>query len=187
VLARRARRLRHRRLVLVLDVSGSMAEYSRALLQFAHTAARARGVPTEVFCFGTRLTRVTHELARRNADQALAKASEAVLDWEGGTRIGESIDTFLRVWGRRGVARGSVVVICSDGLDRGDPAVLATQMERLARLAHRVVWVNPLKGDARYEPLAGGMRAALPYVDAFLSGHDLSSLEVLARLLPELA
>jgi uncharacterized protein with von Willebrand factor type A (vWA) domain len=144
-------------------------------------------VPTEVFCFGTRLTRVTHELARRNADQALAKASEAVLDWEGGTRIGESIDTFLRVWGRRGVARGSVVVICSDGLDRGDPAVLATQMERLARLAHRVVWVNPLKGDARYEPLAGGMRAALPYVDAFLSGHDLSSLEVLARLLPELA
>ena len=185
-LVRRERQRRHRRLVLLLDVSGSMADYSRALLQFAHSATRAGRVPTEVFCFGTRLTRVTHELRRHRVDQALAKAAEAVVDWEGGTRIGESLATFLRVWGRRGAARGAIVVICSDGLDRGDPALLASEMAKLHRLTHRVVWVNPLKGDPRYQPLARGMSAALPFVDEFLAGHDLNSLEGLAALLPQL-
>lgn len=185
-LVRRERQQRHRRLVLLLDVSGSMADSSRALLQFAHSAARARRVPTEVFCFGTRLTRVTSELRRHRADVALAKAAEAVVDWEGGTRIGESLATFLRGYGRRGVARGAIVVICSDGLDRGDPHLLAAEMAKLSRLAHRVIWVNPLKGDPRYEPLARGMSAALPFVDEFCAGHDLSSLEGLAALLPQL-
>jgi uncharacterized protein with von Willebrand factor type A (vWA) domain len=180
----RSRRIRPRRLVLLLDVSGSMAGYSRALLQFAHGAARSRAVPTEVFCFGTRLTRVTVALRHRRPDQALARAAEAVVDWEGGTRIGESTRAFIRDWGRRGMARGAVVVICSDGLDRGEPAALAAEMAKLARLAHRIVWVNPLKGDPRYQPLARGMSAALPYVDVFVAGHDLASLEVLAEALP---
>ena len=182
----RSRRVRPRRMVLLLDVSGSMAGYSRGLLQFAHSAARAAAVPTEVFCFGTRLTRVTVALRQWRPDQALARAAEAVVDWEGGTRIGESVRTFVRDWGRRGLARGAVVVICSDGLERGDPDALAAEMAKLARLAHRVVWVNPLKGDPRYEPLARGMSAALPFVDVFLSGHDLASLEVLAAVLPDL-
>lgn len=185
-LVRRERQLRHRRLVLLLDVSGSMAEYSRALLQFAHAAARGAHAPAEVFCFGTRLTRVTAELRRRQPDAALARAAEAVVDWEGGTRIGDAVATFVRTFGRRGLARGAVVVICSDGLERGDPAVLAEEMTKLSRLAHRIVWVNPLKGDPRYEPLARGMSAALPHVDVFLSGHDLASLEALAKLLPRM-
>jgi uncharacterized protein with von Willebrand factor type A (vWA) domain len=192
--ARRTRRLRPRRMVLVLDVSGSMRGCSRALLQFAHTAtsrqARARGVaaapPTEVFCFGTRLTRITPELAGRRADQALARAAEAVVDWEGGTRIGDSLGQLVAVWGRRGLLRGAVVVVCSDGLERGDPEVLARELARLARHAHRIVWVNPLKADPRYQPLARGMQAALPFLDVFVSGHDLSSLESLAELLPRL-
>jgi len=179
----RSRRTRPRRVILLLDVSASMAGYSRALLQFAHVAAPG----TEVFCFGTRTTRLTHQLRTRDLDRALAAAAEAVVDWEGGTRIGEALRTFLRIWGRRGMARGAVVVICSDGLERDDPALLAAQMERLARLTHRVVWVNPLKGDPRYQPVARGMRAALPFVDVFVPGHDLSSLEVLAGLLADLA
>ncbi len=185
-IAKRERRLRHRRLVLLLDISGSMADYSRALLRFAHSAASAHPVPTEVFVFATRLTRLTVELRRRRPDDALARAAEAVVDWEGGTRIGESIRTFLRDWGRRGLARGAVVVICSDGLDRGDPALLAAEMARLSRLAHRIVWLNPLKGDDRYQPLARGMSAALPFVDVFLAGHDFTSLEAFARGLREL-
>ncbi len=191
---RRARRLRPRRMVLVLDVSGSMRGCSRALLQFAQVAtsrrARVRGgaaaPPTEVFCFGTRLTRITPHLAGRRPDEALARAAEAVVDWEGGTRIGDSLGELVRVWGRRGLVRGAVVVICSDGLERGDPAVLAAELARLGRLAHRIVWVNPLKADPRYQPLARGMHAALPLVDVFISGHDLSSLESLAELLPSL-
>ena len=183
----RTRKVRARRLVLLLDVSGSMAGSSRALLQFSHSATSVTRPRTEVFCFGTRLTRVTDELRHRRPDEALTKAAAAVVDWEGGTRIGDSIGAFVRTWGRRGVARGAVVVICSDGLERGDPAVLAAEMAKLARLAHRIVWVNPLKADPRYEPLARGMSAALPHVDALVSGHDLSSLEALAALLPELA
>lgn len=186
-MSRRTRRARPRRLVLLLDVSGSMAGTSRALLQFCHSATSAIRTRTEVFCFGTRLTRVTDELRHRQPDQALTNAADAVVDWEGGTRIGDSLGAFVRTWGRRGMARGAVVVVCSDGLERGDPAVLAGEMAKLARLSHRIVWVNPLKADPRYQPLAGGMRAALPHVDALVSGHDLSSLENLAALLPELA
>jgi uncharacterized protein with von Willebrand factor type A (vWA) domain len=181
----RRRRLRPRRIVLLLDVSGSMADYSRALLQFAYSAARG-GRLVEAFCFATRLTRVTGALHRPDPDAALGRASEEVLDWDGGTRIGESLREFRRSWGQRGLARGGVVVICSDGLERGEPEVLADEMRRLRRLSHRIVWVNPLKGDPSYEPLARGMRAALPHVDVFLAGHDLSSLETLSGLLPAL-
>jgi len=181
----RRRTKRPRRLVLFLDVSGSMAGYSRALLQFAHAVARG-AQKVEVFCFGTRLTRLTDALRGRDPDGALARAAEAVLDWDAGTRIGDSLRDFHRAWGPRNVARGALVIICSDGLERGDPGVLAAQMARLSRLAHRIVWVNPLQGDSRYQPLAGGMRAALPFVDHLVSGHDLASLEALAALLPRL-
>jgi uncharacterized protein len=180
-------RFRPRRVILILDVSGSMAGYSRALLQFAHSATATSVPRTEVFCFGTRLTRITRELHHRHPDQALAQAADVVLDWDGGTRIGESLRTFVRIWGRRGLARGAVVVICSDGLECGEPTKLEQAMARLSRLAYRIVWVNPLKSDPRYQPIARGMHAALPYVDVFVSGHDLASLEELADLLPRLA
>ena len=182
----RRRRLRLRPLILVLDVSGSMADYSRHLLQFAYSARRA-AAKVEVFCFGTRLTRVTRALASRRADEALAQAARSVFDWEGGTRIGDSLATLVRDWARRGLCRGGIVVICSDGLDRGDPQVLATAMERLSRLSYRIVWMNPHKGaNADFRPSTLGMMAAAPYVDLMLSGHDLSSLEELATLLPAL-
>jgi uncharacterized protein len=182
----RRRRLRLRPLVLILDVSGSMADYSRNLLQFAYTTKRASS-RVEVFCFGTTLTRITRELAHRRPDEALDRAAKAVFDWEGGTRIGDSLDTFVRTWGRRGMARGGIVVICSDGLDRGDPAVLSTAMERLSRLSHRTVWMNPHKGDAAgWQPSTLGMMVAHPHVDVMLSGHDLRSLEDFAMMLPEL-
>jgi uncharacterized protein with von Willebrand factor type A (vWA) domain len=180
--AYRARRDRRRRLVLLLDVSGSMAEHSRALLVFAHAALRADR-RWEAFCFGTRLTRITRALATSDLDMALRQAANEVVDWDGGTRIGESLADFLNRFGHGGLARGAVVVICSDGLDVGDPALLAEQMARLSRLAHRVVWLNPLKEDPAYEPLARGMKAALPYVDVFASGHDLASLEEVAATL----
>ncbi|MBD0291302.1 MAG: VWA domain-containing protein [Thermoleophilia bacterium] len=184
-LARRERPRRPRRLVLLLDVSGSMADYSRALLVFAHALARGnRG--WEVFCFGTRLTRVTPALATVDPDAALSRAADAVADWDGGTRIGDSLTTFLDRFGHGGMARGSVALVCSDGLDVGDPAVLAAAMDRLSRLAHAVVWLNPLKEDPAYEPLARGMRAALPHVDVFASGHDLASLETLTEELRRL-
>lgn len=182
----RRRRLRTRPLVLILDVSGSMADYSRALLQFAYSTRRATA-RVEVFCFGTRLTRITRALERRRADDALDQAAKSVFDWEGGTRIGDSLDAFVRTWGRRGASRGAIVVICSDGLDRGDPAVLAGAMERLARLSHRVVWMNPHKGDQRdFTPNTLGMMVAAPHVDVILSGHDLRSLEQFAAMLPAL-
>jgi uncharacterized protein len=182
----RRRRIRLRPMILILDISGSMADYSRNLLQFAYSANRAAG-RVEVFCFGTRLTRVTKALATRRPDDALERAARAVFDWEGGTRIGESLDTFVRDWGRRGMCRGGVVVICSDGLDRGDPAVLAAAMERLSRQCHTLVWMNPHKGNnANFRPSTVGMMAAAPHVDVLLSGHDLSSLEELAALLPTL-
>ncbi len=183
----RQRRVRLRPLILILDISGSMADYSRNLLQFAYSAKRAT-VKVEVFCFGTRLTRVTRALDHRRPDRALELAARAVFDWEGGTRIGASLDCFVRDWGRRGLCRGGIVVICSDGLDRGDPSVLATAMERLSRLSYRVVWMNPHKGDDRdFRPTTLGMMVAAPHVDLLLSGHDLSSLEELATLLPRLS
>ena len=183
----RKRKTRLRPLVLILDISGSMADYSRHLLQFAHSARHA-AARVEVFCFGTRLTRVTRALEHRQPDAALEQAAAAVVDWDGGTRIGESLDTFVRKFGRGGLCRGAVVVICSDGLDRGDPEVLAAAMERLARLCHRIVWLNPHKGDnPAFRPSTVGMMAAAPYIDLLLSGHDLASLEQLAGLLPALS
>jgi uncharacterized protein len=159
-----------------------MTAYSHALLVFAHAALRA-SPRWEAFCFGTRLTRVTRALATRDLDEALRRAADVALDWDGGTRIGESMRAFLDRFGHAGVARGAVVVVCSDGLDTGDPELLAEQMARLRRLAHLVVWLNPLHEDPRYEPLARGMAAALPSVDVFLSGHNLESLETLAAAL----
>jgi hypothetical protein len=183
----RRRRLRLRPLILILDVSGSMADYSRNLLQFAYSARRA-SARVEVFCFGTRLTRITKSLDRHRADDALDRAARTVVDWEGGTRIGESLDTFVRDWGRRGVCRGGIVLICSDGLDRGDPSLLSSAMERLSRLCHRIIWMNPHKGNnLDFTPSTLGMMVAAPHVDRVLSGHDLRSLEELAELLPELS
>jgi uncharacterized protein len=184
----RQRKVRLRPLILILDVSGSMADYSRNLLQFAYSAKRASSATkVEVFCFGTRLTRITRELDHRRPDDALRRAAQTVFDWEGGTRIGSSLDSFVRQWGRRGLCRGGIVVICSDGLDRGDPAVLSAAMERLARLSHRVVWMNPHKGDnASFQPSTLGMMVAAPHIDLLLSGHDLNSLEELAAQLPAL-
>ncbi len=182
----RQRRVKLRPLILILDISGSMADYSRNLLQFAYSARQA-AARVEVFCFGTRLTRVTKALQTRRPDDALQRAAREVFDWEGGTRIGESLDSFVRDWGRRGMCRGGVVVICSDGLDRGDPDVLAAAMERLSRLCHTLVWMNPHKGnDQSFRPSTLGMMAAAPHIDRLLSGHDLASLEELAALLPAL-
>jgi uncharacterized protein with von Willebrand factor type A (vWA) domain len=182
----RQRKARLRPLILILDVSGSMADYSRNLLQFAYSARRA-AAKVEVFCFGTRLTRITRELGTRRPDEALARAGRAVFDWEGGTRIGDSLDDFVRGYGRRGLARGGVVVVCSDGLDRGDPEVLAKAAERLSRLCHRLVWMNPHKGDdAGFRPSTLGMMVVAPHVGLMLSGHDLRSLEEFAALLPSL-
>ncbi len=182
---RRRPRVRARPLVLLLDVSGSMSSYSRALLQFAYAVARGPG-RVEVFCFGTRLTRVSGALARRDPDEALRRAAETVVDWQGGTRIGESIREYLRTWAWRGGYRGGVVVVCSDGLERGDPEVLAAAMARLARLAYRVFWVNPLKTGPTYEPATRGMRAALPHIDLLVSGHNLASLASLGAVLEAL-
>jgi len=183
----RQRKRRLRPLILILDVSGSMADYSRHLLQFAHSAKQAT-TRVEVFCFGTRLTRITRALDDRRPDSALEQAAAVVVDWDGGTRIGQSLDTFVRRWGRGGMCRGGVVVICSDGLDRGDPGLLAAAMARLSRLSYRIVWLNPHKGDdPHFRASTLGMMVAAPYIDLLLSGHDLASLEQLAQMLPALS
>ena len=185
-LFRQKRRLRIRPLVFILDVSGSMSDYSRNLLQFAYSARRAAD-KVEVFCFGTRLTRITRSLDRRKPDDALNLAATAVFDWDGGTRIGQSLDQFIKRWGRRGLSRGSIVVICSDGLDRGDPALLESAMEKLSRLSHRIVWMNPHKGDVKdFRPNSLGMMVADPFIDEIFSGHNLASLEQFAEKLREL-
>jgi len=178
----RSRSSAARRLVLVLDVSGSMEAYARAMLVFLH-AARGSGRGVETFVFGTRLSRITQELETRDPDAALRAAAVRVQDWSGGTRIGASLKAFNDEWGRRALTRGAVVVILSDGCERGDPVPIEREMARLARQAFAVVWVNPLKGGPAYEPLAGGMRAALPFVDRFLPGHDVASLEALGKVL----
>ncbi|HET6531478.1 MAG TPA: VWA domain-containing protein [Actinoplanes sp.] len=175
-------RHRPRRLVFLLDVSGSMAPYADALLRFAHVAVRRR-TGTEVFTIGTRLTRISRELRRRDADLALSAVARTVPDWSGGTRLGELLRAFLDRWGQRGTARGAVVVVASDGWERGDPQVLGEQMARLHRLAHRVVWVNPHRGKPGFAPLAAGLVAALPHVDDFVSGHSLAAYEELAIVL----
>jgi uncharacterized protein with von Willebrand factor type A (vWA) domain len=173
---------RPRRIVLLCDVSGSMEPYARELLRFVHTAV-VGGTRVEAFALGTRLTRVTRELSSRDPDQALAAAARRVTDWSGGTRLGAGLRTFNDRWGVHGLARGATVVILSDGWDRGDPTVLATEMARLQRVAHRVVWVNPLKATPDYAPLARGMAAALPYVDEFVTGHSVAALDDLVAVL----
>jgi uncharacterized protein with von Willebrand factor type A (vWA) domain len=171
-----------RKLILILDVSGSMDAYARAMLLYMH-AASGPGRRVEAFAFGTRLTRLTPELGSRDPETAFAAASKRVVDWSGGTRIGESLKAYNDEWGRRALTRGAVVVILSDGCERGETQLVGREMERLARQAFAVVWVNPLKGHPEYEPQAGGMRAALPYVDRFLPGHDVASLVALGRVL----
>jgi uncharacterized protein len=177
----RARTQRPRPLVLVCDVSGSMAPYSRMLVQYAQACVAARR-RCEVFAFGTRLTRITIELRGRDPDAALERAAGAVMDWSGGTRIGDALAELNREHGRR-LGRGAVIVILSDGWDRGDPELLRREMARLARCSHRLVWLNPLKASPGYEPLTRGMVAALPHVHAFLAGNTLASLEQLAQLM----
>ncbi|MGI5321796.1 vWA domain-containing protein [Actinomadura nitritigenes] len=185
LLRHRAHRTRPRRVVLLVDVSGSMSPYADALLRFAHAAARSGGRDVEVFSAGTRLTRLTRELRHRDADAAMAAASAAIPDWSGGTRLGEELKEFLDRFGQRGLARGAVVVVASDGWERGDAALLGEQTARLRRLAHRVIWANPHKARPGYEPLTAGMAAALPHVDDFTSGHSLAALEELARLIAD--
>lgn len=180
-LERRRRRVRPRRLVLVVDVSGSMQPYADPFLRFAHAAA-SRRAGTEVFTVGTRLTRVTREMRARDPSAALLAVAGAVPDWSGGTRLGELLKAFLDRWGQRGVARGAVVVVASDGWERGDAALLGAQMHRLSRLAHRVVWANPHRGQPGYVPMTAGMVAALPHVDDFVDGHSLAALERLAEV-----
>ena len=174
-------RLAERRMVLIVDVSGSMAPYARMLLQYVQAAVAARR-RVEAFAFGTRLTRITHELAGRDVDRALARASAAVVDLGGGTRIGESLAELNRTHGRR-LGRGAVVVLLSDGWDRGEPELLGAEMARLRRTAHRLVWLNPLAADPAYEPLTRGMQAALPHTDDLLAGNSIASLRVLADLM----
>jgi uncharacterized protein len=188
-LRHRRARSKPRRVVWLVDVSGSMAPYADVLLRLAHASVRA-GVGqgrsrVEVFTMGTRLTRLTAAMAHRDVEQALRVAGEQVPDWSGGTRLGEVLRAFVDRWGQRGVARGAVVVICSDGWERGDPALLAEQVQRLSRLAHRVVWVNPHRGKEGYQPVQGGIAAVLPYVDDFVAGHSLGAyaelMEVMTR------
>ena len=187
-IAWRRRGTRPRRVVLLVDVSGSMSAYADALLRLAHRltqSARAGGGTVETFTVGTRLTHVTRALRSPDADRAIVAAGEVVPDWSGGTRLGENLRVFLDRWGQRGMARGAVVVVFSDGWERGDAELLGEQMARLQRVAHRVVWVNPHRGKAGYEPLQGGVVAALPHCDDFLAGHSLATFadltEVIAR------
>ena len=175
-LARRQRRVTRRRIVLLCDISGSMEPYARAYVQFLACATRV-GPRAEAFVFATRLTRLTRALAARSPEQALQRAAAAAPDWSSGTRIGDALKTFNDRHGRRGIARGAVVVILSDGWERGDPSLVAQEMERLSRLAHRIVWVNPRVAARGFSPQTGGMAAALPYCDALLSGHSLEALE----------
>jgi uncharacterized protein with von Willebrand factor type A (vWA) domain len=173
---------RSRRIVFLLDVSGSMEPYARALVRYVYAGVAGRQ-RVEAFTLGTRLTRVTRELGSRDPDNALRAASDRVQDWSGGTRLGETLRLFNDEWGIRGMARGAIVIILSDGWDRGEPELLAEQMQRLQRAAFRLIWVNPLKVTPGYAPLARGMAAALPYVDEFVEGHSLDALEQLTKVI----
>lgn len=184
-LAWRDRRTRQRPLVVLCDISGSMDRYSRILLQFVHTISNGlRDV--EAFVFGTRLTRVTRLLRERDIDEAVSAVSKQVLDWSGGTRIGETLKSFNYTWGRRVLGRGAVVLLISDGWDRGNSDLLGREMQRLQRSCHRLIWLNPLLGSPGYQPLTKGMQAALPFVDDFLPVHNLISLEQLGAKLAAL-
>lgn len=181
-LRRQRRKIRTRPLVVICDISGSMDRYARLLLRFVH--ALGQGLEsTEIFVFGTRLTRITRELRKRDIDTAITQVVDSVEDWSGGTRIGEALKTFNFKWARRVLRSGATVVIISDGWDRGDPQTLAHEMARLQRSCRRLIWLNPLLGAPGYQPLTQGMRAALPYIDEFMPIHNLQSLEALAELL----
>ena len=179
-LARRRPATRPRRLVLLLDISGSMAPYADSLLRFAHAAVRVRPAHTEAFTVGTRLTRITGALRQRDPDAAVGAAGQLVPDWRGGTRLGGALTSFLREYGHRGMARGAVVVICSDGWECGDLAELRQAMAWLSRLAHRTLWVTPHAGRAGFAPTVGGLAAAVPYLDELVAGHSLAALDTLA-------
>ena len=181
-LERRERRTKQRDLVLLCDISGSMDRYSRLVLQFVHTVRHAVG-KVEAFVFGTRLTRITRQLRHREIHAALDDVAAYVVDWAGGTRIGESLQTFNQRWGRRVLSRGAIVVIISDGWDRGDIDLLSREMRRLQRSAFRLIWLNPLLGSAGYRPQTVGMAAALPFVDDFLPANNMKSLVQMAQLL----
>jgi uncharacterized protein len=178
---RRRRADRPRTVVLLVDVSGSMSAYADALIRLAH-AYCAAGVPTEVFTLGTRLTHVTRPLHQRDPDRAIVAAGQAIPDWSGGTRLAEGVKVFLDRWGRRGMARGAVVVVFSDGWERDQPEALGEQVRRLRAVAHRVVWVNPHRGRPGYEPVQGGIMAVLPHVDAFVAGHSMAAFEELTEV-----
>ncbi|HVC99574.1 MAG TPA: VWA domain-containing protein [Candidatus Dormibacteraeota bacterium] len=183
-LMHRKQRVRRRPLVLLCDVSGSMERYSRQLLIFAHAIARREDV--ETFVFSTRLTRITRQLRRREVDRALEGVGHSVHDFSGGTRIGAALHEFNRKWARRVLGHGAVVILISDGWDRGDPSLLATELARLRRQSHRLIWLNPLLGSEGYEPLTRGMAAALPHTDEFMAAHNLKSLDDLGRKLASL-
>ncbi|WP_039737560.1 vWA domain-containing protein, partial [Saccharomonospora halophila] len=172
---------RTRRVVLLIDVSGSMKPYADALLRFAHVVVRSAPADVEVFTLGTRLTRVSRQLRWRDPERAVLQAGRAVADFAGGTRLGETLRVFLDRWGQRGLARRSTVVLFSDGWERGDASLLGTQTARLRRLAHAVLWVNPHAGRPGYEPVQSGIAAAWPHVDKLLAGHSLATLERLLR------
>lgn len=180
-IAWRHRGRRPRRVVLLVDVSGSMSKYADVLLRLAHRFVMT-GQPVEVFTLGTRLTHVTRALRHRDPERALIAAGDVVPDWSGGTRLGETLRAFTDRWGQRGTARGAVVVIFSDGWERGDPQALGEQVARLRRLAHRVVWVNPHRGRAGYEPIQGGIVASLPHIDDFVAGHSLAAYAELCEV-----
>ena len=184
-IAHRRRKNKPRPLVLICDVSGSMERYTRMLLHFVHTVA-VSGQQVEAFLFATRLTRITRHLAHRGVDQAMAEVSRAVPDWAGGTRIGEAVKAFNYRWARRVLRSGAVVLVISDGWDRGEPELLGREMARLQRSCHRLIWLNPLLGSPTYEPLTRGMQAALPHIDDFLPAHNLHSLQELAHHLNQL-
>jgi uncharacterized protein with von Willebrand factor type A (vWA) domain len=171
-----------RPLVIICDISGSMSLYSRLLLHFIHTISNGR-LKVESFVFGTRLTRITHQLKKRDVDDAIRDVSKTVQDWSGGTRIGDALHHFNYTWGRRVLGRGAVVLIISDGWDRGDAMILCSEMEHLQRSCHRLIWLNPLLGSPDYRPLTIGMKTALPFIDDFLPAHNLDSLISLGRLL----
>ena len=178
----RRRGTRPRRVVLLVDVSGSMSGYADALLRLAHRFVVAAPGSVEVFTLGTRITHLTRALRQRDAERALVAAGRAVPDWSGGTRLGETLRVFLDRWGQRGLARGAVVVVFSDGWERGATDLLAEQMQRLSRIAHRVVWVNPHRGKPGYEPVQAGVVAALPHCDHFVAGHSLATFAELTEL-----
>lgn len=171
-----------RPLVIICDISGSMSLYSRLLLHFIHTVSNGR-LKVEAFVFSTRLTRITHQLKKRNVDEAIKDVSKVVQDWSGGTRIGDALHHFNHAWGRRVLGQGAVVLIISDGWDRGETLILRSEMDRLQRSCHRLIWLNPLLGSPDYRPLALGMRTALPFIDDFLPAHNLESLLNLGRLI----